>query len=438
MVIELEKGKEPRYMQVYHYYKELILSEKMPADSKLPSIRKGAMQLQMSRTTMESAYLLLAAEGYIISRPQSGYYVTDIAQKKRQTVKLCTKKVQKQEILYDFVSFGVDKDSFRFELWRRYMKSALRQDERLSSYGEPQGEKEFREVLCNYLRQKRGVICTSDQIVVGAGVQSLLHILCPLIKERTEVVFPNLEYKQGVTVFEDYGFQVEGHHKMIENGVYYLTPSQMPKSGDVMPIHERLQVASEATAKNVLVIEDDYNHEFRYFQRPAPSIQGLAGGRNIVYIGSFSKILLPSIRMSFMVLPPELQEEYEKKKDHYNQTASKAEQIALTQFIRDGHLESQIRKSRKTHLAKAQELAEAAREIWQQSCSVRVEESGFYVYLEIESKWTAAEIANRARKEQIAIIPSSDKGKVRTIGMSTANVPVTAYKEVLEKIKELS
>lgn len=440
MIIELENKELPRYLQVYNYYKELILSEKMPEETKLPSIRKGALELQMSRTTVESAYLLLAAEGYIISRPQSGYYVTGIAKKQKETYhqQLRRKKTKEKEILFDFVSVGVDKDSFHFELWRRYMKSALRQDERLSSYGEPQGELEFREVLCKYLRQKRGVICSPEQIVVGAGVQSLLNILCPLLKERRKVGFPDRKYKQGIIVFEDYGFLVSEGDKMPPDGVYYVTPSQMAKSGEVMSVQERLQLITEAVEKNVLLIEDDYNHEFRYFQKPTPSMQGLAGGKDIVYIGSFSKILLPSIRMSFMVLTPEIQEIYEKKKNFYNQTASKAEQIALTQFIRDGHLEGQIRKSRKIHLAKAKELAGAAQKVWEHQCSVQVEESGFYVSIEFGCRCSLEVLCDRARQERIGIIPVGDsQGKVK-ISMSTANVSAMEYQEVLKKIKELS
>ena len=440
MKIELEKQDVPRYLRVYNYYKELILLEKMLPETKLPSIRKGAAQFQMSRTTMESAYLLLAAEGYIISRPQSGYYVTDIAKKQNQISELQKRKNKKKEvdIRYDFVSFGVDKESFPFELWRRYMKSALRKDERLLSYGEPQGELEFREVLCNYLQEKRSVICTPDQIVIGAGVQSLLNILCPILKERKKVSFYNSDFKQGITVFEDYGFEITDDYRSAEDGIYYITPSQMSRSGEVMHMNERRSLIAEAAEKNILLIEDDFNQEFRYFQKPAPSLQGLAAGKDVIYLGSFSKMLLPSIRMSFMVLPADLQERYEEKKACYNQTASKAEQIALTQFMRDGHLESQIRKSRKIHLAKANELAEAAKDIWKGSCELQIEEAGFHVCLEFESRWSAGEIAQRARREKIAVIPVGEgNGRVR-ISLSTANVTVRAYREALEKIKELS
>ncbi|XCP86922.1 PLP-dependent aminotransferase family protein [Roseburia hominis] len=443
MAVELENEEIPRYLRVYNYYKDLILSGTMAAGTKLPSIRKGSAQLQMSRTTMETAYMLLAAEGYIASRPQSGYYVTDIAQRQsgRTGALGAQKKREETRIEYDFVTQGVDRESFRFELWRRYMKSALRQDERLLSYGEPQGEQEFREVLGGYLQEMRSVICTPDQIVIGAGVQTLLQILCPLLKERGKIAFHNPEFLQGRAVFEDYGFEMADNYREEGTGMYYISPSQMAKWEGVMPIADRLNLVGEASERKLLLIEDDYNSEFRYFQRPTPSLQGLAGGRGVVYLGTFSKMLLPSIRMSFMVLPPELLGEYEKRKNNYNQTASKAEQIAITQFIRDGHLAGQIRKSRKIHLAKAAELARAARNVFGERVQTRIEEAGFHVMLSFQTEKSSREIAGKARSAGVAVIPVPEAAPgVQETGEATvmlvcANVASQDYEAAMEQLR---
>ena len=436
----LEKKELSRYIRVYTYYKELILSEKLLAGNKLPSIRKAAQQFQMSRTTMESAYLLLAAEGYIISRPQSGYYVTDIAQKQKKQVSVSTMKKGKHEktIQYDFVTSSVDRESFKFEVWRRYMKSALRQDERLLSYGEPQGELDFREVLCEYLQKERSVVCDPDQIVIGAGVQSLLNILCPLLFDKKQVCFYNKDFLQGYAVFEDYGFDFVNQLEELQNGIYYVSPSQMTKWGGVMSVKERLNLIQEAGERGIYIIEDDYNSEFRYFQKPTPSLQGLAGGRGVIYLGTFSKMLLPSIRMSFMILPPELLERYEKRKNVYNQTASKAEQIAITQFIRDGHLASQIRKSRKIHLAKATELTKAIKRVFGTSVSAEVGEMGFNVYIYIDTEKTLKEVVDMAKKKGVAVLPqpqSMEENK-KAIMLNCANVAVEDYEAAMMLLKE--
>lgn len=429
MRVELQNEEHCRYLRVYHYYRNLILSGQMKSETKLPSIRKGANELQMSRTTMENAYMLLAAEGYIVSRPQSGYYVTDIAEKQEEGRKIASRHVRKQEnpVVYDFATSNVDKESFRFELWRRYMKSAMRQDERLLSYGEPQGEQEFREVLSEYIQKTRSVICSPDQIVIGAGIQSLLHILCPLNHKKRTVFFRDSEFVQGMTVFEDHNYRIAGSAEE-EIGMYYVSPSQMTRFGGVMPIQERLELVGRAEKEHFLIIEDDYNSEFKYFQKPVPSLQGLSGGRNVIYLGTFSKMLLPSIRISYMILPPELMETYEKRKNNYNQTASKAEQIALTQFIRDGHLASQVRKSRKIHLAKAEKLAESIHKVFEDTVNVKIGEAGFMVQIIFSNGTDVKKVAKAARKEGLTF----REAEGHTLLLTCAGVESDKYEEAMQ------
>ena len=175
-----------RYIQVYDYYKELIESGKMQENTKMPSIRKGAEQLGLSRTTIETAYLCLAADGYIISKPQSGYYVTKrpVPHASSKNASNITNNASKNSILYNFTSNNVDAESFDFNLWRRYIKNTLRQDGRMLTYGEAQGEYELREAICKYVIKKRNAVCNPENIIIGAGSQALMNILCPLIKER--------------------------------------------------------------------------------------------------------------------------------------------------------------------------------------------------------------------------------------------------------------
>ena len=148
LILDKNKKKEHLYLEVFHYYRELIMEKKLPPGSRMPSLRKCSQELRLSRTTIENAYLQLAAEGYIISKAQSGYYVTDIADRQHTSVRKTEKQTQ-TPCRFDFASSGVDRESFRFDLWRRYIKSALRQDERLLSYGEPQGEADLRDTLAD-------------------------------------------------------------------------------------------------------------------------------------------------------------------------------------------------------------------------------------------------------------------------------------------------
>lgn len=439
MNLDLQSSQSVRYLQVYDYYKELILSGRLPENTKMPSIRKCSEQLGLSRTTIESAYLCLAADGYIISRPQSGYYVTP------RPVKNSTKNVsfskdihrEKKDILYNFTSSNVDADSFDFNLWRRYIKSALRQDKRLLTYGEPQGEYELRETICNYVINKRNAVCKPENIVIGAGSQSLLNILCPLLRDKQGVCFHDTKFAQGIVIFEDYGFQIVQNRE--EADILYMTPSHMTSLGDVMSVEKRISVLSEAISHNRLIIEDDYNNEFRYFSKPRPCLQGLAGGEHVVYLSTFSKLLLPSIRLSFMILPDELLPLYEKKKALYNQTASKAEQLALCQFLRDGHLDSQIRKLKRLYANKAKALCNELEAAFQNRATVSMGESVFLVHLKLKSDMTNVEFRDRLQKKGILVFasPKETKGYAH-IALSCCELPMEDFPKAVALIKSVA
>ena len=442
MNLDFNSTQTTRYLQVYDYYKDLIVTGRLMPGTKMPSIRRCAVQLGLSRTTIETAYLCLAADGYIISRPQSGYYitartVTAVASPKASNSPSGT--VPEKKILYNFTSNNVDADSFDFNLWRRYIKSTLRQDGRMLTYGEPQGEYELREVISRYVMNKRNAVCRPENIVVGAGSQALLNILCPLIKEHKTVCFRDTRFAQGMVIFEDYGFDVE---KEKENAsVLYMTPSHMTSLGDVMSVEKRLALLKECAVHDRLIIEDDYDNEFRYFSKPIPCLQGLAGGENVVYLSTFSKLLLPSIRLSFMILPASLLPLYEQKKALYNQTASKSEQLALCQFLRDGHLDSQIRKLKRLYSNKARTLSTLLEKAFGSRAQVYMGESVFLVHLKVKCSLTSDELCEQAAANGILVFPIHKTGKKNEsyahIALSCCEVPVEKFPDAVKLLREI-
>lgn len=336
-----------KYLDIYNYIKKEIINGQIGYGGRLPSVRKASELFSVSRTSVQNAYFALAADGFIISEPQSGYYVSYRTPKKDE------KKEQAKDdnkIRYNFTSSAADGESFDFDIWRRHIKAALRLDSRLLSYSEPQGEYELRQAISEYIRDKRNVTASADRIVIGAGVQSLLHILCSLIGGNKTVSFPDRSFVQGASLFTDYGFDVRYRHK--DADIIYVSPSHMTRWGDVMPNKRRIELVKYSAKKESLVIEDDYESDFQYNSKPTPSLYALSGGNNVVYIGSFSKLLLPSIRISFMVLTQELADKYKNNIYKFSQTASKTEQLALCSFIRDGNLKAQIRKTRRFYTAK--------------------------------------------------------------------------------------
>lgn len=422
-MLDLANKNTHLYMRVYHYYKNLILNGKLKPGSKMPSLRRCAAELQISRTSVEAAYLLLAADGYIISRAQSGYYITDIAQK--QAILPPKAKKETPVIRYDFASSGVDKDSFHFDIWRRYIKSALRQDERLLSYGEPQGEQELREVLCTYIHERRNVLCSPDDIVIGAGIQSLLHILCPLLSSRKTVSFPNPSFLQGISIFEDHGFTV--HYRDKNSDVIYVSPAHMTKWGEIMPTSRRIELIHYAAQHGSIILEDDYENEFVYMQQPTPSLQSLAGGQGVVYLGSFSRLLLPSIRLSFMVLPPDLATRYHQESSRYNQTASKMEQIALCQFIRDGHLASQTRRLRRLYSNKLKELYQTVRTVFGENAKIRIGSAGISLALTLPCSLSGNSFQNLALQNGLRIGVLSEKKEELELILSCSSSPTSDF-----------
>ena len=420
MSLSFHSNKECLYLQVYEHYKNLIMERRIPAGSRMPSLRKCSAELKLSRTTIENAYLQLAADGYIVARAQSGYYVTNIAEQK--PVSTTSWHANLPSIQYDFASNGVDHESFRFDLWQRYIKSALRQSDRLLSYGEPQGEADLRQVL-------------ADDIVIGAGVQSILNLLCPLIHDRKTVSFPNASFVQGSTIFSDYGFEVQYRNKDCD--VIYVSPAHMTKWGEIMPVSRRMELVHYAAAKGSLIIEDDFENEFVYFQRPTPSLFNLAGGHGVVYIGSFSRLLLPSIRLSFMVLPPSLSRKYAAVAERYSQTASKAEQIALCQFIRDGHLTSQTKKLKKLYAQKLKALENEVRNTFGSNCTIQTGAAGTSLALTIPYARTGLELKKEARMHGMSLLILEENAATITILLSCSSITTDDFAPACQLLSRL-
>lgn len=413
---------EKLYMQIYDYYKNLIEDGKLTEGMKLPSIRRCAEERNVSKTTVESAFMCLCDDGYIVPKSQSGYYVSKRGVTPKNPTPTQQKKDTENRIIYDFSSSGVDSESFNMDIWRRYVKSALRQTEKLLFYGEPQGEIELRREIAKYVQESRNCVCNEENIVIGAGVQTLLNILCPLIKSRKTVYFEDENYKQGIAVFKDYGYKISSKEK---SNILYVSPSYSSKTGDTMSVNERFMLVEYARKNNTLIIEDDYGSEFRYFNRPTPSLQGLDGGENVIYLGTFSKLLLPSIRISFMILPDRFLSEYKKKSELYNQTVSKADQIALCSYIRDGHLNSQIRKSRKLYAQKSKLLGDLICQKFGEKAEVLKTNSPLYVRCRFSLSLSTNDFINIADSVGIKLIPLEKREKYPEIAFSVSSVSVS-------------
>lgn len=366
-----------KYTQIYNTVRDMILSGELQHGDKIPSVRKAATTYNVSMTTVQNAYFELCADGYIIAHNKSGYFVSGIEHSHGSE----DYDEMPNNIKYDLTGGIADEESFDFSLWQRYIKSALRQKERLLSYSQPKGEYDLRCAIAQYIKERRNVITSPDRIIVGAGLQPLLHIICSLLDKGKCVSFPDKSFVSGMGVFKDYGFNV--HIRDKDADVIYVSPSHMTRWGDVMPIKRRLELTEYSKKHNSLVIEDDYENEFLYNVKPTPSLYAL-GKDNIIYMGSFSAMLLPGIRISFMVLTKELTKKYNENAFRYAQTAGKTEQIALCSYIRDGRIQSQTRKIRRIYTAKTKKFAAVLKQVLPDS-EIEIGENTLQIVL--KTKW---------------------------------------------------
>lgn len=324
----------------------------------------------------------------------------------------------------------------------------MRDNNRLLSYGEPQGEADLRAALADYVSSRRGVICSPDQIVVGAGIQNLLQTLCSIDEKHSTVAFAGIPFSRGSAVFSsfnrkitvvDYSYLNISNYNLKDVDYVYTNPSHTNPWGDILPISQRLELIKLAQKKNFIIIEDDYNSEFQYFNRPVPSLQGLDSSDNTLYIGTFSKLLLPSLRISFMVLPAKLLALYQKNGLIFNQTASKTEQIALCRYLRDGNLARQIKKARNLYVAKCTQLCEKINEYGEDNIRAIMGTSGILFRVEVNSRLSSEELTSHAMCKGIALraLEKTCSKEKPCLLLSCSSIPSDRIDEAAKRIVQI-
>ena len=408
-------GRVPLYIQLYQHFRQEIGNHVMQEGDRLPSIRQLAQSLNVSKITVEKAYQQLSCEGYISAPRRSRYSVNRLESSgiKVREAAVCNAAEtagagEREKFIYDFASGEMDLEGFDFALWKRYINKVFAERDRLMAYGHVQGQAELRQQIARYVRESRGVPARPEQIVIGAGVQSLLSILCRILKKsHRRIVFEDPGFQHGRRIFADHDFVIasatmaaEGVRvqEVADSGarLIYLTPSHQFPTGRIMPVGHRIRLLRWARENDGLIIEDDYDSELRYFGRPIPALTGMDNSGRVIYLGSFSKVIPPSVRISYLVLPDWLLPVYHENSALYNQTASTLEQLALAAFMADGHFERQIRRLRKRYYEKNRLLSEILKEQLGENVELDLAESGLHMTLSVKSPLSALELKRRA------------------------------------------
>jgi len=316
-----KKIKKPLHVQLYESLKhDIILNYSI--GEKIPSIRKVASNYNISKNTVENAFNQLVVEGYIDSYPKSGYIVTDTKTtnfpsntKKKKENNLDSKN---DSILYDFAPARLEKNSFPIKLWKRIFNKVINEQTDLGQYTNNQGEEALRIQITNYLNYSRALKCNKNQIVLGNGFADSMSLLAMILKDsKNSLAIEDPGYHVARKVFENHNYKIEkikvdnqginlDELKKAKSKLVYLTPSHQYPTGVAIPISNRIKLLQWAVEKDALIIEDDYDSELSFNNRPIPSLQGLDNNGRVIYIGTFSKALSPAIRVSYMVLPNNL------------------------------------------------------------------------------------------------------------------------------------
>lgn len=449
--MQLKPGdKTPLYEQIYRYIKQNITEGRLSYREKLPSTRLLSRHLEVSRSTVELAYEQLLSEGYIEAEPCRGYYVAQVEGLYHLTAGYRAPKESEGErgkrFRYDFSPNGVDLKSFPYNAWRRLSKEVLSDDRAaLFRLGDPQGELEFRRAICRYLYQARGVNSMPEQIVVGAGNDFLLMLLCQILGREHVIAVENPAYKQAYRLFVSQGYPVLPI-EMDENGmqveelkktradVAYVTPSHQYPTGIVMPMKRRLELLRWADeAEGRFVIEDDYDSEFRYKGKPIPALQGHDGKGRVIYLGTFSKSIAPAIRMSYMVLPEEAASVYRSRCGFLNSTVSKVDQMIVQRFIEDGYYERHLNKTRALYKGRHDALIRGLQPL-HGVCRISGEHAGVHLLLTFREGVTEESLIESAAAAGVRVYGLSDYiiGKQRrqaTVLLGYANLSEEEIRE---------
>lgn len=386
----------PLYRQLYSEIRTGILSGRLIGGSFLPSSRTLARELNVSRNTVINAYDQLIAEGYLETAAGSATSVASILPdaSRRQVEVVNSAKMpflskralrlqqpQKQVLYLDLpeaVAFtpGVPAfDEFPVKVWSRLLADHTHRmnpeladnDAHIGGYGP------LREALASYLRSSRMVDCTVEQVFVVSSARAGLDIICRLVANEGESCFveePGYNTAKEIirsaglnllplTVDEE-GISISSVSQYDSNiRLAYVTPSHQWPMGVSLSASRRQQLLDWANKQNAWIVEDDYDSEFRFDSRPLATLQGLDGGRRVIYLGTFSKVLFPSLRIGYVVVPPDLINLFRQSLFYAGQEPALHIQAALTQFILDGYFYSHIRRMRRIYRRRQAKFVDA-------------------------------------------------------------------------------
>lgn len=416
------KNLKPLYVQLYQQIKNKILVGNLKHGTKLPSSRRLSEDLQIGRNTVEMAYQQLASEGYLISKPRSGYYIGELdislvpLIQKLEPGKIENEELSQKNFNYDFQYGTLKPNNQLISKWQMLTNYCLREyRNQLSDYLFVTGELGLRKEIMKYLHDYRGVKCSLDQIIIGSGTSYSISLICQLLlKENPSIAieepgfiwayktFQNYNFSIHPIKLDDFGLRVE-QLKTIDANTVYVTPSHQFPTGKIMPIARRLELVDWAVKQNGLIIEDDYSCHLRYNTKPIPALQSLCPNQ-VIYLGSFSKFLFPSVRVSYLVLPKHLATRFHEMFNSLPSIVPFITQKTLELFMIDGNWDSYLRKTTRQYKKKHDVLIESLKKEFGDNILISGVGAGLHILIQVKWHMKVEELIFRAAQVGVNIL----------------------------------
>jgi GntR family transcriptional regulator/MocR family aminotransferase len=435
---------KPLYRQLYEGFREAILAGRLGAGQRLPSTRGLAGELQISRLPVLTAFEQLLAEGYFESRAGAGTFVARSLANPRRTAGRTSSSGQetrpgprtvaanpglplgrREPWLGGLGAFRVSQiavDQFPLQVWSGLVARHGR-NPRASQmlYGDPMGDRRFRETLAAYLGTSRGVRCTPEQILVTSGSQQALAIAARILLDPGDEVWMEEPGYQGardalaiagarlvpVPVDEEGLDVAAGVDRGPRARAAYVTPSHQYPLGATLTASRRLQLLDWAQRSGAWILEDDYDSEYRYESQPIAALQGLDRDSRVVYIGTFSKVLFPALRVGYLVVPADLVERFAALRAAIDDFPSTLYQAVLTDFLAEGHFARHLRRMRQIYRERRGVLVEALRSELGAQVQVLGEGAGMHLAAVLGEGSQDRRLAERAAQEGLWAMPLS-------------------------------
>jgi GntR family transcriptional regulator / MocR family aminotransferase len=385
--------------QVYEQLRQYILNGDLKTDEKLPSTRELAKSLGISRNIILEVYDQLAAEGYLIVRPKSGSFVAPgslfLKNKPDLQVKQSELFTKDHQDMIDFKAATPAMDHFPRKIWGRLAKDVCNDSpDAIFGYQSAEGIFALREEISRYIYRTRGVVSEPQQVMITSGATQALSLLTELlIKNNKFVAVEDPVTDEMRTIFsyagaslcpipvDDKGINPDGLSQENPPAFIFVLPSHQFPMGVTLTIQRRIQLIEYAREHNCYIVEDDYDSEFTYEGTPVHSVQGLDPGK-VIYVGTFSKILSPGLRIGYVVLPKELIEPFKKMKWYTDRHHASLEQLILTKFMKEGHFDRHIRKMKRIYKQRREALVESLKSQFPE-CVILGQAAGMHLVVEI-------------------------------------------------------